>query len=395
MDKYLLEILKNANTIIIPGLGALTITNPETGEIMFMSYLKHDDGKLTSYIIENEGFEELEAKNLIAKYVREIELTISKGESYDMYQFGSFYKNGDEVDFRNWDKGTEAPKEKKPAVVKKEEPTSEENAAQVVEEKENVFVEKPKNEETLIKVEGEKAGAKMVDDTAETKRKELNILEKEEQLKHVEKLAALKKAQEDKNRKKVAKQKVVKEKGEKQQRGVGFWMLIGLIVLMLAGGTYFGLNYEELKQHIPFLADKEAAVKTNETVNENDTSSEDETNNENVTESEEDTLPIEEDNAELTEDVELSIEQEVETPVAQQYSGGDLPFHVIAGAFSSEENARRLGDKFASEGYTVKVGPGRGMTLVSIKSFATREEAQRGLNELKGTAPNGWIYEWK
>ena len=69
MDKYLLEILKLVNTIIIPGLGALTITNKETEEIMFMSYLKHDDGKLAEYIAEKEGWDLNDAKNLISKYV--------------------------------------------------------------------------------------------------------------------------------------------------------------------------------------------------------------------------------------------------------------------------------------------------------------------------------------
>ena len=72
MDKYLLEILKEINTIIIPGLGALTITDASSGDIMFMTYLKHDDGQLAKYIAKNEGIDETEAKNLIAKYVREI-----------------------------------------------------------------------------------------------------------------------------------------------------------------------------------------------------------------------------------------------------------------------------------------------------------------------------------
>jgi hypothetical protein len=62
MDKYLLEILKDVNTIIIPGLGALTITNSDTGEIMFMGFLKHDDGQLSKYIAEKEGWDENEAK---------------------------------------------------------------------------------------------------------------------------------------------------------------------------------------------------------------------------------------------------------------------------------------------------------------------------------------------
>ena len=44
MNNYLLQLLKEIKTIIIPGLGALTLTNEATGEMMFMPYLKYDDG---------------------------------------------------------------------------------------------------------------------------------------------------------------------------------------------------------------------------------------------------------------------------------------------------------------------------------------------------------------
>lgn len=104
MDKYLLKILHEVNTIIIPGLGALTVTNHKTGEIMFMSYLKHDDGNLAKHIAEKEGISENDAKNLIAKYVREILAKLDTGDTYDMYQFGRFIKINGEIDFENWDK---------------------------------------------------------------------------------------------------------------------------------------------------------------------------------------------------------------------------------------------------------------------------------------------------
>ena len=104
MDKYLLLLLKEVNTIIIPDLGALTITNHSTGEIMFMPYLKYDDGKLAAYISEKEGFELNDAKNLISKYVRDVQAVLDRGESYDMFQFGTFLKDkSGEIIFRNWD----------------------------------------------------------------------------------------------------------------------------------------------------------------------------------------------------------------------------------------------------------------------------------------------------
>lgn len=103
MDKYLLEILKEVNTIIIPGLGALTITNNKTGEVMFMPYLKHDDGNLAKFIAEKEGIDLNDAKNIIAKYVREIESKLNVGDTYDMFRFGSFSKNADgDVEFNSW-----------------------------------------------------------------------------------------------------------------------------------------------------------------------------------------------------------------------------------------------------------------------------------------------------
>ncbi|MGV3630999.1 MAG: SPOR domain-containing protein [Bacteroidota bacterium] len=102
MDKYLLQILHDVNTIIIPGLGALTVTNKTSGEIMFMSFLKHDDGNLAKYIAEKENIAENDAKNLIAKYVREIQAKLDTGDTYDMYQFGRFIKKGGEIDFESW-----------------------------------------------------------------------------------------------------------------------------------------------------------------------------------------------------------------------------------------------------------------------------------------------------
>jgi hypothetical protein len=72
MEKYLQQLLKEVNTIIIPGLGALTVTNHSTGELMFMPYLKYDDGKLSSYIAEQNGSSIEEAKDFISNRVEGI-----------------------------------------------------------------------------------------------------------------------------------------------------------------------------------------------------------------------------------------------------------------------------------------------------------------------------------
>ena len=398
MDKYLLEILKLVNTIIIPGLGALTITNAEKGEIMFMSYLKHDDGKLTSYISEKEGMDENDAKNLVAKYVREIQIELDKGETYDMYQFGSFYKNDGEVDFKSWsqmnDASTEEKEEAKPLpIVEDTEEKVEENILIPTPEVEEVIAETPaprvvveKNITPPVKPITKKDPIKDNLYVAPgTENKELNILEKEEREATAAKLESLRVEQENKNKKK--------------KRGVGFYILLAMIALLLGGGTFFGINYDIYKQHIPFLADNkeqpEQEVNHLEEMEEilNGEITETENNSEEEIGQDEETEPIE-DSEEIIEEV---VDDPIieEKPIVQQNNGSDLPFHIIAGAFSSEANANKLGDRLKNEGYSVKVGPGRGMTLVSVKSFQTRAEAQAGLSDLKDVAPNGWVYEWK
>lgn len=103
MDKYLLQILLETNTIIIPNLGALTITDAKSGEMMFMPYLKYDDGKLAEYISTKENMDVNDAKNLIAKYVRDINAKLNQGETYEMFEFGRFFKTNDgDIDFERW-----------------------------------------------------------------------------------------------------------------------------------------------------------------------------------------------------------------------------------------------------------------------------------------------------
>jgi hypothetical protein len=93
MEKHIKQILQEVNTIIIPGIGALTVTSHTTGEIMFMPYLKYDDGKLASFIAEKEGITLDEAKAVISDDVSNILNTIEAGNSFNLNGIGSFKKD--------------------------------------------------------------------------------------------------------------------------------------------------------------------------------------------------------------------------------------------------------------------------------------------------------------
>lgn len=398
MDKYLLELLQEVNTIIIPGFGALTITNADTGEIMFMPYLKHDDGKFSGYIASKKGIDENEAKNQVAKYVREISSKIDQGDSYDIFQFGSFFKNAEgDIDFKKWDGQTAT------------------TSVDLKEEK----VEKEKTEETVIpEVELTKEEAKPEKKEEEKKVPAVPVEEKKDEVKataevpkekeKTEKVEQEKKAVAKPEKKSVeAKPKKVREKKTdsegKKKRSPAFWMLMVVIVIICAGGTYVAIDYENVKQHIPFLADKEKKDKKEKRpidemkkimgVDSEESESEAETensDNEEVSTSDD----AETETEVMTEENVTTPEPELKTPkeskVVNAPSNGS--YHVIAGAFSSSENAERLAANLKAQGYPVIIGSSNGLNLVSIKSFSTKQEAENSLAELKGVAPKAWVY---
>lgn len=393
MDQYLLQILKETNTIIIPGLGALTITNTTTGEVMFMPYLKHDDGKLSAHIAAKEGIEENEAKNIVAKYVREIQTSIDKGESYDIFQFGTFNKGADgDIEFKNWEADKGAPATEVPIaapVVVKKPKTETPKAKESVKEKPalkkeakvtTVVVPEPKVK--TPKAEEKKTIPVVVPATPPSPKKptpapkkEMNIAEKEELSKTTKKLEKLKKEK--------------AERKPKKKRGVGFYMLMGILLLIIVGGTYFAMDYDNLKQHVPFLVDaKEKKSESKELDKLKDTMGDEDQDPEEVI--------VDKETLEIDPIVEETPgpQPEIE-PVAVRSGSNDQPFHIVAGAFGSVENANRLVERLKGMGYPAKTFMRDAKNIVSVQSYATKAEAQADISNVKDGAPKGWVLEWR
>ena len=447
MNKYLLEILQEANTIIIPGLGALTVTNKDKGEMMFMSYLKHDDGALSSYIAQKDGVDETEAKNIIARYVREIQSKLDQGESFDVFGLGSFVKDKDgDVEFV----GNEPKSDGDTSVAVKEEaiieqtivesishveadetktPVTEKADEEVVipaEEPDEETITEPIQEETVEReVEAELPADEIVippvepvaEATSEfieqpfVEQKELTIAEKEELSKNVDKLEKLnekapqviapspaKEPQQSmrKSTKKDAKKSVSATK-EKKKRGAGFWILIVLLLLLGGGGTYFGINYNELKQHIPFLADKapspekktDAKEKMEELMGETttDVESEEETAVQEVETPKTTSEPV---TAPTKEVVQPSTSPKKVTASSSSTSGG--PYKIICGVFAERANADRMLANLKAEGLPAEILPSpSGMNFVCMKAFDTEAEASQALGSLRNLAPKAWL----
>jgi hypothetical protein len=74
----------------------------DDGKVVFNTYIKFDDGKLSSYICEQTGSEAQDVINKISAWARELQAQVNTGVDYELVGLGTFYKTGpDEIDFRS------------------------------------------------------------------------------------------------------------------------------------------------------------------------------------------------------------------------------------------------------------------------------------------------------
>ena len=469
MIQYVEKLFQETKTIILPGLGALTITNPETKELMFMPFLKHDDGALAGFIEKEAGILGEEAKKMVSDEIHSMLNDLESGKSVKFGNFGSFKKGADgDLEFENSGdesssdsasvqpddamKDAEAKKTadaeakkkakedadakkaadaeaKKKAKEKadakkaadaeaKKKAKEEADAKKAAETEAKNKAKKEADEKKVADAEAKKKGKKeddtkkatiappqastarpkasratvnqVIPDTSnsEDKSQSKNILEKEEIAANQKKLDDLKKKKE--------------ESKEKRKRGVGFYILMVFIFLIVTGGTLVALNYEAAKEYLPFLAEEKAlasnadeeAEKMEELVGGDE---EEEPANEEITDEEEIS-----DNEEIMEEEPILEETQPEPePTPEQKpkpivtGNNDQPFHIVAGVFSEVSNAERLVTKLKGMGYPAKTFPRGAQNIVSVQSYSTAEEAQAALSSVTDAAPKGWVLEWQ
>jgi nucleoid DNA-binding protein len=454
MNNYLLLLLRDLKTIIIPGLGALTLTNEATNELLFMPFLKYDDGTLSKYIAEKEGMEVNDAKNLIAKFVREVMAELDKGEQYDMYQFGSFSKVNNEIVFKQWETKAPALQEEKVVIEETKETTV--VSPEVIPEQEKVEADEDHSLPTStvtslpeidlaneVKSEIEKKEVvipskveRVLEPEKEEEKSEVKNIPAEKVVEPIEEEPAKEPIQETSPA--VTEEIQQTPTTQKKSNWVG-QLIIGVIVLILSTGTYIAVNFNTLKKDIPFFAalagtaDTTRGIKTLES-------------KENITDNipaavekipEELALPVEK----TTEQEDVSLKEiqkkkatkkdskpikKVVTPVNKkaaltpptvklkapkkqsntkpikladrrsnsfpQFSA--QPFQIVAGSFSSEQHAITHANKLTRKGVTTcTISSFDGKYRVSIGSAETKEDALNQLLILKKLVTDAWVFE--
>lgn len=429
MNTYLAKILTQVKTIIIPGLGALTITNERTGEIMFMSYLKFDDGELAKFIAEEEGIELNEAKNQLAKYVREIQATLDKGENFDLFQFGRFTKTAGETTFIPWSEinGSVVEEEPKNEIETSsdsvtEEPQTKENQSLEIEKSiENEEIQSPSLDDILNRVDESEIEIKneiIPETTSElhTEKTDIQEIEEKQNDSDITQIEEENKTANSEDKEKIEilpnenayitpqeleEKEIVtietsnqsEEKNqvimpEKPKKGFRFWMLFVILPILFVTGIGIYVIYESMRAVTPALKEnlkekfEETVGADEEFVDEMFDDTTQNNSNETIEKTEE---PVVEENVIKEEKIEKQVKQK--TPVEKPsvpVSNVDLPFQIIIGSFSSEANAQKLAQSEGAK-YLGKIG---GMHLVSLGGYSSMQEAQQAL---KNSGKKGWV----
>ncbi|MCF8434786.1 MAG: SPOR domain-containing protein, partial [Crocinitomicaceae bacterium] len=383
-------------------------------------------------IAAKEGWEENDAVNLIAKYVREIEAKLNIGESYDMYRFGSFKKdNTGDVNFEAWI--GESPSVVNVSTTPLAEVSDVESVGvieeqivsePVIEKAEELAIEtiiEAVPEPIIIQVEPAEViveeevqpiitiEADSIDviepvsefEEAEKTATEINpIIEKEAIIEEVE---TIQYTEEDQWKDdldlppinaKIERPKkpiIEKAKSDKKKRHPAFYILTVLIVILIGGSVTVGVFYDQLKQHLPFVAQETSKVEEKPSATEE---------NKVIKEEEKDVEPKVEEESIIEETLtEAEPKEEIVNSAYIQTSTGRVnptqPYHVIAGAFREKANAERFRDRLRENGNSNSeiIGEFDGLFIVSASSHQSMEEAQNS-RKSNSTITQSWIFRW-
>jgi len=349
MHNYLIELFKEENTVILPKLGALTIVDANTGELMYMSYLRHNDGTLTNYVAKKEHISDIEARRKVEQYVENIIQTIDSGKTFEIQKIGSFHKDAKtkEIQF------IYSLNDRKVDVVQQKNP-----------KKENV------NPIITEKVQRQ---------TENVKEKPIIEHPKEQNIKET-KIAIPQKEIERKINKKQEK----KVEQPKRKRSAWVTVVLPILLLLLIGiGIYISLYYEELTQKKP-ISSKEYAQEKRQQESEIITkTSAEKTENINV--------DIEK--VEPTETTEKFVQHSNDSKVISKalHIDRNMPIQIVVGSFEDEDNADKLIRQLQNKGlYAEKIGTLGSLHLVSAASFQSMAEYRAKQSQLKDFG-NYWI----
>ncbi len=93
MEKYILDLIKDHNRVIVPNFGAFIVSREKGQTILFNSFLSFNDGLLINHICKANSIETPEATIMVEEYVAKIKGALDTKGIFEMDELGTFTKD--------------------------------------------------------------------------------------------------------------------------------------------------------------------------------------------------------------------------------------------------------------------------------------------------------------
>ncbi|MCW3785073.1 SPOR domain-containing protein [Plebeiibacterium sediminum] len=372
MEKYISELIKENNRVIIPNFGAFIISKENGLSILFNNFLSFNDGLLVNYIAEQKGIDTIVATDQVFNYVDNLKKELDEKGIYSIDKLGVFKK--DENGILRFQQASDFAEELNSEELTKKEPSEFVNEDTVEVKKETVLLDIDDDSEITDAPEEEKIKEDTSVEKVEEKEPVFTIDKEEEKLIKEEKVPVsvttppIPKEQ-PKVKPATPKEKVVNKYAqktikEKKRKDIITFVVIALLVILCIA-VYF----------VFFNNSKKVKVKTTPIKVEKPIKQE----------------PVVIDSAKVVK--EEPVEQ-IETPVQPEISKSK-DFYIIVGSFKKQENAENYVNKLKDLGFTnAEIIPKGNMFLVSADSDASYRVIEARQQEiLEKDRLESWLYK--
>lgn len=93
MEKYLLELIKEHNRVIVPNFGAFIVSREKGQTILFNSFLSFNDGLLVNHICKIDDIDAATAIIQVEEFVKTVNLALDQQGIFEMDNLGTFTKD--------------------------------------------------------------------------------------------------------------------------------------------------------------------------------------------------------------------------------------------------------------------------------------------------------------
>ncbi len=379
MEKYILELIKENNRVIIPTFGAFIISKENGVSILFNNFLSFNDGLLVNYIAEKKGVDTIAATDEVFEYVDNLKRDLDETGHYKISGLGEFKKDENGIlRFQQAEISNEV-KESEGDQEVEDESSEEKTDSDLLDIDKNSQISQASEDES----ENDETDLETIDNKGDTSI--LTIDEEEQSDENDEKKEIVSSSQADSSKgelkekpqnNRTSRESVIKKEPEvnryvqktiedrKRKDMITFLLIVFIVIVSFAGYLLF-FNTSPTKKNIPVVDEMPP----------------------------EPIIPVKKDSI-----VKVQPKPEVtEKPEPKEVSIDRNLTYIIVGGFKEENNAIKMVEKLRKSGYEKAIIIPKGvMYLVSIdsdKSYRKMEARQQEI--LKDERMESWMYTIK